>query len=31
MTSYGAAFALPFFAVVRVALAIRDWRKEAHK
>ena len=31
LTSYGAAFALPFFAVVRVALAIRDWRKEAHK
>ena len=31
MTSYGAAFALPFFAVARVALAIRDWRKEAHK
>ena len=31
LTSYGAAFALPFFAVGRVALAIRDWRKEAHK
>lgn len=31
LTSYGAAFALPFFAVARVALAIRDWRKEAHK
>lgn len=31
LTSYGAILAFPFFATIRTILAIRDWRKEAHK